>query len=115
MPLLTPYLIRRIQLAANRFMIDTCKISRLSGTPRVLTTISAAEPCFVRSVGSGRDPGWSEIEDNQISKELTVKVTTNLFLGDQILHNGITYEVYSVSTDETPNIKNTALMRLAKR
>jgi hypothetical protein len=95
---------------AEKQLTDTCTILRGIGVPRVLATMYANEPCRVEDLAPGIDPAYSEINQAHTNKKLTVRVATVLLQGDQVVHAGHTYEIYSVITDRTPNLNNNAYM-----
>lgn len=92
---------------------DTCTIQRATGSPRTLTTIYSNEPCRVDDHNPGSDPGMAEINQVGTTKRLIVRAATTLKIDDQVIHNGHTYVIYSVSLDSTPNLSNSAYMHMA--
>lgn len=95
----------------SQLLLDTCTLKRMTGTPRVLTTITSSLPCTVTvDQRKNQSNEMAELDMGVQTYTLIVPYTTVLYKEDQITHGGHVYEVRAVQDDETPLLFKTATM-----
>jgi hypothetical protein len=114
-PLVTGWVLNAMRGKVTDALTDTCAIKRTNTSGGGLTTVYSAEPCRVVP-----EDGTPMIQNTEFARNPTMywielRYTVVLEEKDQVVHNGSTYEVTEIFSDNTPMVFRKARMRRLKK